>query len=202
LRRVVFVRRRILWVAAVAVLVATPAVIGLVALRGDDSSGEARRAAALVDEGAKGGGHQLTIDALTPANQAIDVLSWSWGVTNPGAQAMATGGTATATGKAQLSELNFVKKVDEVSPKLFLGAASGNDYTQAVLRLFNPSNGTEYMTVTLTNVYIASVQYGGNKDEIPTETVSLAFSKLTIATADETGTKVPPAAYDIRAQKS
>jgi type VI secretion system Hcp family effector len=199
LRRVVFVRRRILWVAAAAVLVVIPAVIGLVALRGDDSSGEARRAAALVDEGPKGGGHQLTIDALTPANQAIDVLSWSWGVTNPGAQTMATGGSAT--GKAQLSELNFTKKVDEVSPKLFLGAASGKDYAQAALRLFNPSSGTEYMTVTLSNVYIASVQYGGNKDEIPTEQVSLAFSKLTVATADETGAKGAPATYDLRLEK-
>jgi type VI secretion system secreted protein Hcp len=198
LRRVVSVRRKVFWVAAAAVLVATPAVIGFVALRGGDSSSEARRAAALVAAGARGGGHQLTIDTLTPTGQAIDVTSWSWGITNPGAQAAATGGTAT--GKAQLSELNFTKKVDEVSPKLFEGAASGKAYAQAALRLFNPSSGTEYMTVTLSNVYIASVQYGASKDEVPTENVALAFSKLSIATVDETGAKVAPETYDLGAQ--
>ena len=52
----------------------------------------------------------------------IEVLSWSWGVTNDAAQSMGGGGGA---GKASFHDLSFTHKIDKASPVLMKGCASG-----------------------------------------------------------------------------
>jgi type VI secretion system secreted protein Hcp len=175
-------RRKVLWIAAALVLIATPAVIGLVALRGDESSSQARRPAALVPEGAKSGaGYQMKVTGVTPTGQAIGVLSFSWGVKNPGS-ALSAG---TATGKAQFKELTITKTLDQASPLLVKAAVAGTQH-DSVLTLFKNVGGvvTPYATYTLTNAMIVSVDHSGNADDIPMEQVSFAYSALKVESAD------------------
>jgi type VI secretion system secreted protein Hcp len=174
-------RRTILWIAAALALIAIPALIGLVALRGDD--GSSRRAAALIDDG-KGGsaGYRLTIPPITPSGKAIDVLSYSWGVKSPG---VVSGGTAT--GKAVFKNLVITKKIDQASPLLVKGAVMGSKYPSVVLTLYKNAGGAPaaYMTYTLTNAIIASVDHSGNADAVPAEQVEFAYGALKLESTEQ-----------------
>jgi type VI secretion system secreted protein Hcp len=185
-------RKKILWVAAVLALIATPAVIGLVALRGDDgSSSAARRAGALVQVGAKGGGagYQLVIPPITPSGQAIEVQSFSWGVRNAGGTTY-SGATA---GKAQFNDLVIVKQIDQTSALFAQHVANGKHLQSAVLTLFKATSAgpVEYAKYTLTDVLVGSATHSGNADAVPTEEVSLNYAtiKADVSTVNSAGTK-------------
>src|ERR1700692_4311219 len=60
----------------------------------------------------------------------IDVLSWSWGMSNAGA--CHAGGGAGA-GKANVQDLSFTKWVDSATPKLALACCAGKHFKDAVL---------------------------------------------------------------------
>lgn len=185
-------RKKILWVTAALVLIAIPALIGLVALRGDDSSSSARRAAALIQAGTTGG-FELQVDGLAlPAGMVIDVESWSWGVANSQ--------TFTTAGKAQFSELNIVKTVDETSPNAFTGTATGKHYPKAVLTCRKAGEKpVEYMVITMEDVFISAVQWSGSKGGgVPMENISLNFAKVSIEYIPEGGAGAERAGYDIR----
>jgi type VI secretion system secreted protein Hcp len=181
-------RRKIVWVAVALVLIAIPALIGLVAFRGDDdgSSSASRRAAALIAAG--GGGFELKVEGLLPAGdpRVIDVMSWSWGVSNSGtAYSASTGGAGT--GKTQFNEFNITKSVDSASPKLFLNCTKGTLFTKVTLTGRKAGEtAQEYLVITLEQVLITSVQLAGSGpgDELPTEQVSLNFAKATIETTE------------------
>jgi type VI secretion system secreted protein Hcp len=172
-------QKKILWVAAALVLIATPAVIGLVALRGgDESSSSSRRAAALVQTGT-GGGYQLVVSGLTPAGEAAEVLSYSWGA-NSNASISSTGFTSS---KAQFADLHVTKKVDVASPNFGKAVATGTHYPSATLTLYKSAEGSKpigYMIYQMTDVLITRVNHGGSADDMPTEEISLAYAKLQV----------------------
>jgi type VI secretion system Hcp family effector len=178
--------KRILGLALVAGL----ALTGLTACMGDDDGGSAaerRRSAALVDTAAgERAGGELTIAGITAVGQAIEVESFSWGITNP-------------TGTAPHAEaLNFTKHLDEVSPLLFRGASQGTAYTSAVLKLNKTvaETTTTYATYELTGVQISSVQKGSSANQIPLESVSLKFAGLKESfTATDKGGKTVTTSY-------
>jgi type VI secretion system secreted protein Hcp len=172
-------QKKILWVAAALVLIATPAVIGVVALRGDGGSpSAARRAAALVPVGT-GRGYELVVSGLTPAGEAADVLSYSWGA-NSNASISSTGYTAS---KAQFQDLHVTKKVDVASPNFGKAVAIGTHYPSATLTLYKSVEGSKpvgYMIYQMTDVLITRAQHGGSADDIPTEEISLAYARLQV----------------------
>ncbi len=189
-------RRKIIWIVGVLALVAIPAIVGLALVGGGDD----RRAGALTQVGT--GGYQLEVSGLTPAGQAAEVLSYSWGVT---ANATLLSGTGLAAGKAQFSDLQVTKKVDKTSPLFIKGAATGQVYPTATLHIFKAGEKpVEYMTYQMTNVLITTVQHGGSADDVPSENVSLAYAKLQVTTKDvESGAVVGQAtySYDLAAAK-
>jgi type VI secretion system secreted protein Hcp len=167
-------RRKLLWVVAAIVLIATPAVIGIVALRDDG----ARSRAALVAEGSTAAAYQLTAAGITPADEAIVVNSYSWGVNNPGGLPSAGAGA----GKANFENLQFTKKIDQTSPKFALAAAQGTSIDTVVLRLYKPGGDSPkpYAVYTLTQAYVTSVQHTGAADELPNESISLAYAQVNV----------------------
>ena len=60
----------------------------------------------------------------------IDVLSWSWGVSQTGTMSYGGGGGA---GKANFQDLNFMHNVDKASPILMLKCATGEHIKEATL---------------------------------------------------------------------
>lgn len=174
-------RKKILWVAAALVLIAIPAVIGLVTLREDDSSSSARRAGALVVPGSATV-YQLQLTQASPGTteikDAIAVESFSWGAENPTTIGSATAGPGA--GKIKFNEFQITKKVDNASPVLFKQAASGANFKKAVLALRNAGDKEPYMTYTMETAFVTKVDHSGQTPEVATEKVTFVFGKLVV----------------------
>lgn len=108
----------------------------------------------------------------------IDILAWSWGLSNSGSAHV--GGGAGA-GKANVQDLSFTKYVDSSSHNLIKSAASGKhvDKVNLVVRKAGGDKTVEYIKIELTEVLISSVSTGGSGGEDRlTENVSLNFAKI------------------------
>lgn len=136
----------------------------------------------------------------------IDVLSWSWGVTQTGAPGGGGGGGAGA-GKAEFHDLFFVTRVSRASPKLILAVATGAHIKTAVLtgtRGSGSGKAADYLVYRLSDVIVTSVQHGA-ADGPPTEQVSLRYAKFQVSYRRQaaSGTLEPPveAGWDLKANK-
>jgi type VI secretion system secreted protein Hcp len=116
----------------------------------------------------------------------IDVLAFSWGISQTGSQ---TGGGGGA-GKTQISDFQIVKSLDVASPQLFAAVCSGEHFDEAVFTIETETTRTGrsqgYYKVTLSEVLISSVVPSGGNGE-PTEQVSLNFQKAEIEFQDQRG---------------
>lgn len=110
----------------------------------------------------------------------IDVLSWSWGMTQSGSAHSGGGGGG---GKVKVHDLKFKKWVDKATPNLMMACSNGKHYPKAVLTVRKSGeNPVEYIKITMENVLIKSVitsspaQEGA--DDNMKEDVVLNFSKV------------------------
>jgi type VI secretion system secreted protein Hcp len=89
-----------------------------------------------------------------------DIVSFSWGATQPGT--MATGGGGGA-GKASFNDLHVVAQMDKASPAVMKHCASGKHLNQVQLSVCK-AGGTqiEYSRITLTDVMVTSVQHSAD----------------------------------------
>lgn len=105
----------------------------------------------------------------------IDVLAWSWGVSNAGSFHTGGGG---GSGKANFQDISVTKWVDKSSAKLLLYCANGDHFTKA--ELFVRKAGKlplEYIVITMEKVLITSISTGGSGGEDKlTENVTLNFA--------------------------
>lgn len=113
----------------------------------------------------------------------IEVYSFSWGASNP--TTVGPGATGLAAGRASVSSFNIMKKTEVSSPKLFSACCNGEHFAKAevTLRKATGEGGQkEFLKYTFEDVMIESIQWSGSNggDDTPTESVSLAFAKVTI----------------------
>lgn len=110
----------------------------------------------------------------------IDVLAWSWGVTNSGST---HGGGGGGSGKASVQDISFTKYVDKSSPNLMQLCCSGKHFDKALLTVRKAGDKPlEYLKVTLEEVLITSVSTGGSGGEDRlTENVTLNFAKYKVS---------------------
>ncbi|RZK98713.1 MAG: type VI secretion system tube protein Hcp [Rubrivivax sp.] len=86
----------------------------------------------------------------------IDVLAWSWGLSNSGSAH--TGGGA-GSGKVNVQDLSFTKYIDKSSTNLILACCKGTHYPEATLIVRKAGDKPlEYLKITLTEVLITSVR--------------------------------------------
>jgi type VI secretion system secreted protein Hcp len=105
----------------------------------------------------------------------IEVLSWSWGVTNAGSMAHGGGG---GEGKASFSDLSFTHKIDKASPVLMKACATGVHIKEATITHRKAGKGQqEFLIFKMNDVIVTSVQDGDSGDDL-TESVSMAFAKI------------------------
>lgn len=109
----------------------------------------------------------------------IDVLAWSWGMSNSGSAH--TGGGAGA-GKVNVQDLSITKYIDRSSTDLMLAACNGKHFKEALLIVRKAGEKpVEYLKIKLTDVLITSVSTGGSGGEDRlTENVSLNFAKVSV----------------------
>jgi type VI secretion system secreted protein Hcp len=107
----------------------------------------------------------------------IDVLAWSWGMSQTGSFHVGGGGGA---GKANFQDLSLTKWVDVSSPNLMLYCANGDHFKSAKLTVRKAGKTPlEYMIITMKNVLVTSVSTGGSGGEDKlTENVTLNFAEV------------------------
>jgi type VI secretion system secreted protein Hcp len=132
----------------------------------------------------------------------IEVLSYSWGVTNAGSMASGTGG---GEGKATFHDLSFVHNIDKASPVLMQACATGVHLKEATITHRKAGKDQhEYLIVKMNDVIITGVTHGGSGDG-HSENVSLAFAKVNVEykpqKADGTLDAGIHFKYDIKARK-
>jgi type VI secretion system secreted protein Hcp len=152
----------------------------------------------------------LTIDGIKGESTdskhagAIDIQSFSFGVTNTGSTQIGGGGGA---GKASFSSFKFNKLYDSSSPALFEGTATGEHFKSATFAFRrNGAEQAEFLTIKLSDVLISGYQQGGTKEPSLLEGVELDASKIEIdykpTKADGSlGTSVR-SSYDLKENKA
>lgn len=113
----------------------------------------------------------------------IEIFSFSWGASAP--VTIGSGSTGISASKVSLSSFNIMKKSDIASSKLFKACCLG-DHIPKVTVSMRKQTGTGGQDVFLKYVFeealVESVQWSGSSggDDTPTESVSLAFAKVTV----------------------
>jgi type VI secretion system secreted protein Hcp len=111
----------------------------------------------------------------------IDVLSWSWHMSNSGTTHMGAGGGG---GKVDVGNLSLTKYVDLSSNDLVKKCANGTHIDTGLLTV-RKSGGdapVEYFKLNLAHIMVASYDTGGSKDGLDriVESLSLNFRKFEI----------------------
>ncbi len=112
--------------------------------------------------------------------EEIDVLAWSWGMSQSGT--MHTGGGGGG-GKVSVQDITLTKYIDKSSPVLMQYCSVGKQFTDAVLtvRKAGGDNALEYLVLTMKDVIVTSLSTGGSGGEDRlTENVSLNFSQYKV----------------------
>jgi len=106
----------------------------------------------------------------------IELLSWSWGVTNAKAPLTGSGG---GKGKATFHDLSFTHKIDKASPLLLKGCATGQHLKEATITRRKAGKGQqEYLVIKMNDVVITSVAEEDDGGSGQVEAVTLAFAKV------------------------
>ncbi len=108
----------------------------------------------------------------------IEILSWSWGASNPTNIAYGSGG---GTGKVSFSDISFMHELDKSSTALYQACSAGTHIPEATLTCRKAGGGQqEYLVVKLKTVFVSSVQLSQGGNDKPTESVSLSFGEMTM----------------------
>ncbi len=110
---------------------------------------------------------------------SIEILSYSWGVSNAGSRSSGGGG---GSGKAVFQDLHMTTRVNKASPLLFKRAATGQHIKKATLfvRKSGGDQQDDYMTIKLSDILVTSYKTAPDEDfdEVPTDQISLSYSKI------------------------
>src|SRR5262245_10140609 len=110
----------------------------------------------------------------------IQVLAWSWGLSQTGTTHSGTGGGA---GKVNVQDLSFTHFLDTSSPRLIEACCKGKHYDKATLVMRKAGGDPlNYLTIKLADIIVTSVSGGasGGEDQ-QTENVTLNFASFEIS---------------------
>lgn len=130
----------------------------------------------------------------------VDILAWSWGMSQSGTTHAGPGGGA---GKVSVQDLSLTKYVDKSSPVLMMATCNGKHYKEALLTVRKAGETPlEYLKITMKEVIVSAVSTGGSGGEDRlTENVTLNFAEFKVEykpqKADGTGDAAVEAAFHI-----
>jgi type VI secretion system secreted protein Hcp len=136
----------------------------------------------------------------------IEVLSWSWGVTQTGSLPAQGGGGGS--GKASFHDFNFTHHIDKASPLLMKACATGKHIGEATITVRKAGKGQqEFLIIKMSDVLVTNVAMSVAGDESTTaENVSLQLAKVDLEyrTQKPDGSLEPGLhfIYDIKANKA
>ena len=110
----------------------------------------------------------------------VEVLSWSWGMSQSGSINQGSGGTTA--GKTNFNDFHFTHRVDKSSPVLMTACATGEHIKDATITVRKAGKGQqEFLIIKMNDVLITSVSTGGSADPaILSESVAMQFAKVAL----------------------
>jgi type VI secretion system secreted protein Hcp len=107
----------------------------------------------------------------------IEVLSWSWGVTQSGSMAHGGGG---GEGKASFHDFDFSHHIDKASPVLLKACATGEHIKEATITVRKAGKGQqEFLVIKMSDVIVTGVSLSVAADGPATsESVALQFAQV------------------------
>jgi len=114
----------------------------------------------------------------------FEIFSFSWGASNP--VTIGSGSAGLAGGKVSISSFNVMKKTEAASASLFAACCSGQHYSKITVTM-RKATGTDggqqkFLEYVFENCMVESIQWSGSTggDDSPTESISIAFGKVTV----------------------
>ena len=107
----------------------------------------------------------------------VELLAWSWGVSQSGTMAHGGGG---GQGKASFNDFNFTHHVDKASPVLMKACATGEHIKEATITSRKAGKGQqEFLVIKMNDILITSVNPTGNgSDGGLVENVTMQCAKV------------------------
>lgn len=134
----------------------------------------------------------------------IDVLAWSWGMSQSGTTHM---GGGSGAGKANVQDISITKWIDHSTPDIMSACLVGKHFPTANLVVRKAGETPlEYLKLDLKNVIVTSVSTGGSGGEDRlTENVTLNFEEVKFVYVEQTekgkGNRKPEYTYNMKANK-
>lgn len=120
----------------------------------------------------------------------IDVLAWSWGISQSGST---HSGTGSGTGKANFQDISFTTYVDLSTTVLMHAVATGKHFSKGSLIVRKAGEKPlEFLKVDIEDFIVSSYSTGGSGGEDRATcnfTLNFAKVKCEYATQDKTGKK-------------
>ena len=144
-----------------------------------------------------------TEDSKMKDKKAMDILAWSWGVSQSGTFHMGGGGGA---GAANFQDVTVTKYIDKASHMLLTVCGTGDHISEAKLTCRKAGKEqVKYVEITMKPVMVTSVSTGGSGgEERLTENVTLNFGavKFEYFKQDDKGSSASAGifSYDITAK--
>ena len=111
----------------------------------------------------------------------VDILAWSFGVTNSGSAHV---GGGIGSGKANFQDISITKYIDLSSAALMESVSVGTHFDEAritVRKAGGKNAQLDYYTIELKEVMVTSYQTGGSGGEDRlTESLTLTFAKVNV----------------------
>ena len=126
----------------------------------------------------------------------IDVLAFSWGMTQSGSMHTGSGG---GSGKVNVQDMSITKYLDKATTVLMQKCCSGKHFDRAILTCRKAGDTPiEYMKVTMEPVMVSSVSEGGSGGEDrQTENITLNFAKVWVEYTPQKDDGSPDAANEL-----
>lgn len=127
-------------------------------------------------EGIKG----ESVDEATPSHKdEIDIISWSFGVSNPASFALGQGGQQS---KPTFSDITITKFVDKATAAMLNAVATGKHFKSGQItcrKARGDNDKLEYLVVKLTDVLVTGLhQSGSGHEQYVHENVSISCAKV------------------------
>ncbi|MCL4797800.1 MAG: type VI secretion system tube protein Hcp [Bryobacteraceae bacterium] len=108
----------------------------------------------------------------------IEIHSYSWSGSHTGSP---ESGGGLSAGKAQVSDLIVTKSMDKSSPKLKEFCCKGEPVPKATLVVDRAGNSpTTYLKIELDAAVISSYNVSGGTGDLPIESISLSYTKVSL----------------------
>ena len=108
----------------------------------------------------------------------IEVLSWSWGVSNAGG----ISGGGSGKGKADPGDFSFMHLYDKASPNLAKKCAQGLHFKEVTITSRKAGEGQkDFLKITMKEVFVSSCQPSGSSGGDIMEAVSMSYGAIDFA---------------------